>query len=68
MIEHPLASVRVSVYVAGDRFARVSLVMLLLQRKEYPGVPPAGRATIVASLALKHEEFEGVNVRESGAG
>ena len=68
MIEHPLASVTVSVYVAGDRFVMVSLMLALLQRKEYTGVPPAGRATIVASLALKHEEFEGVNVRESGAG
>ena len=44
------------------------MVLALLQRKEYTGVPPAGRATIVASLALKQEEFEGVNVRERGEG
>ena len=52
MAEHPLASVTVTEYVPLESAVMVSLVLALLQRKEYGAVPPA-TATIALPSGLQ---------------
>ena len=59
MAEHPLASVTVTEYVPLESAVMVSLVLALLQRKEYGAVPPA-TATLALPSGLHEEGVEEV--------